>query len=40
MLEEVQAYVMKSKTMVVGKGEDGTSWKIGEMLEEVDEFKY
>ena len=45
MLEVVQAYVMrwrmefnsrKSKIMVVGKSESGTSWKIGEeVMEEV-----
>ena len=41
MLEGVQAYVMrwrmklnsrKSKIMVVGKREGGTSWKIGEEI--------
>ena len=31
----------KSKIMVVGKREGGTSWKIGEeIMEEVEEFKY
>ena len=50
MLEVVQAYVMrwrmkfnnrKSKIMVVGKREGGTSWKIDEeIMEEVEEFKY
>ena len=49
-LKVVQAYVMrwrikfnsrKSKIMVVGKMEGGTSWKIGEeIMEEVEEFKY
>ena len=46
---EVQAYVVrwrmklnsrKSKIMVVGKREGGTSWKIGEeIMEEVEGFK-
>ena len=50
MLEVVQVYVIrwrmkfnsrKSKIMVVGKREGGTSWKIGwEIMEEVEEFKY
>ena len=50
MLEVVQAYVMrwrikfhsrKSKIVVVGKSEGGTSWKIGEeIMKEVEEFKY
>ena len=50
MLEVIQAYVMrwrmkcnrrKSKIIVVGKREGGTSWKIGEeIMEEVEEFKY
>ena len=31
----------KSKIMVVGKREGGTSWKVGEeIMEEVEEFKY
>ena len=48
MLEVVQVYVvrwrmtfnsMKSKIMVVGKREVGTSWKIGEeIMEAVEEF--
>ena len=50
MLEVVQAYEIrwrmkfnskKSKIVVVGKREGGTSWKIGEeATEEVEEFKY
>ena len=50
MLAVVQVYVMrwtmkfnsrKSKIMIVGKREGGTSWKIGEeIMEEVEEFKY
>ena len=50
MLEVVQACVIrwrikfnskKSKIMLVGKREGGTSWKIGEeAMEEVEEFKY
>ena len=50
MLEVVQAYVMrwrmkfnsrKSKIMVVGMKESGTSWKVGEeIMEEVEEFMY
>ena len=49
MLEVVQACVIrwrmklhrrKSKIMIVGKKEGGTSWKIDEIMEEVEEFKY
>ena len=50
LLEVVQAYVMrwrvefnsrKSKIMVVGKREGGTSCKIAEeIMKEVEEFKY
>ena len=50
MLEVVQAYGIrwrmkfsskKSKIMLVGNREGGTSWKIGEeAMEEVEEFKY
>ena len=50
MLEVVQPHVIrwrmkfnsrKSKIMVVGKREVGTSWKIGEeIMEEVEDFKY
>ena len=50
MLAVVQAYLMrwrmkfnsrKSKFMVLGKREGGTSWKTGEeIMEEVEEFEY
>ena len=50
MLVVVQAYVMrwrmkfnsrKSKIIIVGKRDSGTSWKIGEnIIEEIGEFKY
>ena len=50
MLEVVQAYGIrwrmkfsskKSKIMLVGNRQGGTSWKIGEeAMEEVEEFKY
>ena len=50
MLEVVQVYAMrwrmkfnsrKSKIVVIGRREGGTSWKIGEeIMVEVEEFKY